>query len=117
MRRRRKADGRLFGVAVVKDSDRGIPREWRVYVNDLELIERLEEMRIGEPVALSGPFSFEIEGGHIACRITAEAILDTKRRRKPKGVIGKEQRTESNEFDLAPQQDDGERPFNDGIPF
>ena len=39
----------------------------------------------------------------IEFRITAETVLDVKRRKKPKGQIAKEQRLESDEFDFAPR--------------
>ena len=76
VRRKRQADGRLYAVADVRDTDRGGQRYWRVYLNDLELIERVEEMRVGEPIAISGPFYFSVEGTRIVHRITAEALID-----------------------------------------
>jgi hypothetical protein len=45
-------------------------------------------------------------------RLTVEALVDVKRRKKPKGQISKESRIESTEFDLAPKHE-----FNDPIPF
>jgi hypothetical protein len=111
VRRKRRADGAVFAIAKIRDTDRGLSRTWTLYVNDPTLIEQIEEMRIGEPIAVAGPFTVAGER-EIEFRITAEALVDTKRRKKPKGLIAKESRTESDELDLAPY--DGP---NDAIPF
>src|SRR5271165_754178 len=60
VRRRRRADGAVFTIARIRDTDRGASRDWRLFANDPALIERLEEMRVGEPTAVSGPFSVVI---------------------------------------------------------
>ena len=118
VRRKRKSDGAVFAIVRIRDTDRFERREWTGFANDPEVIEQLEAMRTGEPIAVTGPFSVVVaDGGRIEHRITIEALIDTKRRRKPKGLIAKESRTESDGLDLAPQQDDGGRPFNDAIPF
>jgi hypothetical protein len=109
-RRKRRSDGVIFAVAKVIDSDRGMSRTWTVFVNDPVIIEQIEEMRVGEPIAIAGPFSVAGER-EIEFRITAEALVDTKRRKKPRELIAKEQRTESTELDLAPHE------LNDEIPF
>jgi hypothetical protein len=116
VRRKGRDNGAIFAVAGVRDTDRGAERDWRVFVNDPALIERIEEMRAGEPIAISGPFYFSVEGGEPVYRITAEALLDTKRRRKPKGLIGREQRVESDEMGLAPAST-VEEALNDDVPF
>lgn len=107
VRRKRKVDGAVFAVVKLRDSDRGEPRTWTAFANDPAVIEHLEEMRVGEPIAIAGPFSIVIAGSEreprIEYRITAEAVVDTKRRRKPKGQIRKEERTESDEVDQAPR--------------
>ena len=95
MRRKRKADGVIFAVAKVRDTDRGEDRLWTAFANDATTIERLEEMRVGEPIGLTGPFSIAIAGPErLEYRISVEALVDTKRRRKPKGKICQEERTE-----------------------
>ena len=43
-----------------------------------------------------------VDGDALAYRLTVEALIDTKRRRKPKGMIAKESRVESDDLDLAP---------------
>ena len=53
----------------------------------------------------------------IEYRITAEAILDTKRKRKSKTKKGAEERITSDEDDLAPRFDAKEVAFNDPLPF
>jgi hypothetical protein len=111
VRRKRLADGAIFAVAKVRDTDRGMARTWTLFVNDPVIIEQIEEMRVGEPLAIAGPFSVAGERD-LEFRITAEALVDTKRRRKPKGQISKESRTESTELDLAPHEGP-----NDEIPF
>lgn len=116
VRRKRMADGAIYAVATVSDFDRGARREWRVFANDPAVIEQLEEMRTGEPIACSGPFYVAIDGGDLAYRMTIEALVDVKRRKKPKGQIAKEARVESTELDLAPHGDERE-PLNDQIPF
>jgi hypothetical protein len=117
LRRKRRADGAVFAIGKIRDTDRGERRQWTVYVNDPAVIELLEEMRVGEPLAVSGPFTISITGPErepsVEYKITAETVLDTKRKKKPKGLIGKEQRIESDEFDLAPA-DGGP---NDALPF
>ena len=107
VRRKRRADGVVFATARVRDSDRGMARTWTVFANDLTVIELLEDMRVGEPIAIAGPFT--VAGDQY--RISAESVVDAKRRKKPKGLIAKESRTESAELDLAPRE------FNDDIPF
>lgn len=115
VRRKRKADGAVFAVAKIRDTDRYERREWTAFANDLDVIEALEEMRVGEPIAVTGPFSSTIGGTEreprIEHRITAEALLGSKRKRKPKGKITKEQRVELDE--IAPSREDP----NDELPF
>jgi hypothetical protein len=100
-RRKRRSDGAVFAVCKVRDSDRGSPRFWTVFANDLTVIETLEELRVGEPIAIAGPFTVAGER-EIEFRISAESVLDVKRRKKPKGQIAKESHIESTELDLAP---------------
>ncbi len=89
----RRLEGQRYGPGRCSDLD--------ALCNDPDLIAQVEDLRIGEPVAVTGPFS--VTGGpEIEFRITAEAVVDTKRRKKPKGQIAKEQRTEWDELDLAP---------------
>ena len=149
VRRKRKADGAVFAVVKLRDSDRGEARYWTAFANDPAVIEHLEEMRVGEPIAIAGPFSIVIAGAErepmIEFRITIETLVDTKRRKKPKGQIRKEERVVSDEADQAPrasEADDADStpphrqppgtqstlagldprinavaPFNDSIPF
>jgi hypothetical protein len=91
LRRHRKADGAIFAVCKVRDTDRGSLRFWTVFANDLTVIEHLEEMRVGEPIAIAGPFTVVGER-EIEFRITAETVLDTKRKKKSKAAIGRETR-------------------------
>ena len=116
VRRKRKADGVIFAVAGLRDTDSGAPRQWTPYANDPALIEQLEELRIGEPIAVTGPFAIAITGLEreptIEYRITGDALLDAKRRRKPKGQICKEESAELDEID-APKG----TPFDDALPF
>jgi hypothetical protein len=118
-RRKRRDNGALFAVATVRDTDRGQPRIWRAFLNEFELIERVEEMRTGEPIAVSGPFSVTVASGHrepsVEYRISVEADLDTKRKRKSKTAKQKEERITSDEVDQAPCRD-GEA-LNDDLPF
>ena len=119
VRRTRKSDGALFAIARAQDRDRHERRDWTIFVNDLALIEVFEEMRVGEPIAVTGPFSFTIDptgqDPEIAYRISAHAILGGKRKRKSKKAIRAEERIASDEADGAPK-DDG-RPFDDAIEF
>jgi hypothetical protein len=95
-RRKRNSDGALFAVAKLIDTDRGEKRLWTVFVNGPELIERLEDMRVGEPLAVTCPFAIIADTSRnqpeIQYRMTAEAILDTKRRKKAKGTKCAEER-------------------------
>jgi hypothetical protein len=106
VRRKRKSDGAVFAVATIRDRDRLENRMWRVFANNDEVIERLEDMRVGEPIAASGPFYVAIDGGQLVYRMTIEALVDVKRGKKPRGLIAKESRVESAEVDLAPLNDE-----------
>jgi hypothetical protein len=110
IRRKRRADGAIFAIAKVRDTDRGLSRIWTVFVNDPVIIEQIEEMRVGEPIAVAGPFTVACER-YLEFRISAESVIDVKRRKKPKGQITKESRIESDELDLAPHELDDEIPF------
>lgn len=111
----RRDDGRLFGVALVRDSDRGEPRAWVVFVNDAELIERFERLKDGEPVAIAGPFSVRIDGERLIYRITADALIGARKDRKKRAK--KEPGGEA-DLDDAPKDDNAAgRPFDDALPF
>ena len=45
VRRKRRADGAVFAVARIYDTDRGAPRHWTVFINQPSLIEQFEELR------------------------------------------------------------------------
>jgi hypothetical protein len=112
VRRKRRADGAVFAIAKIRDTDRGLSRTWTLFVNDPALVEQIEEMRAGEPIAVAGPFYVAGERD-LEYRISAESLIDTKRRKKPKGQIAKESRIESSELDLAPQNGG----LNDDLPW
>ena len=109
MRRTRRDDGRLFGIATIRDTDRGEPRTWVVFVNDLQLIERFEHLKDGEPVAISGPFSVGADEARLVYRVTAEALIGARKERK------KRSRSEPIDPDDAPKGE--ERPFDGALPF
>jgi hypothetical protein len=119
VRRTRRSDGALFAVTKVRDTDKGDARLWTVYFNDPALIEIAEEMRSGEPIALTGPFSIEIIGPtgapRLAYKIAAESILDVRRKRKSKKQIKTEERQISDEADAAPKEAGGDP--SDALPF
>jgi hypothetical protein len=112
IRRKRRSDGAVFAIAKIRDTDRGLSRTWTLFVNDPALIEQIEEMRAGEPIAVAGPFYVASERD-LEYRISAESLIDTKRRKKPKGQIANESRIESSELDLAPQNGG----LNDDLPW
>jgi hypothetical protein len=120
-RRKRNSDRARFAVKKLMDTNRGERRLCTPFGNDPELIERLENMRVGEPLAVTGPFAITVHasrnGQEILYRITAEAILDAKRRKKAKGTTYAEERVASDEWDDAPRPADEERPFDDPLPF
>jgi hypothetical protein len=120
VRRRRNSDSATFGVFRVRDSDRLADRIWICYANDLELIEAIELLRGGEPVALTGAFNFRIGGTadepEIEHRLTVTAIVDTRpRKAKPKKIIRREMR-ELDDADAAPIET-GEAALDDPLPF
>jgi hypothetical protein len=86
------------------------------FANDPAIMEEIEALRTGEPIACSGPFSVVFCDREPAFRITVESMIDTKRRRKSKGLISKEQRVESEELELAPVAT-AEEGLNDDVPF
>jgi hypothetical protein len=110
VRRNRKADGVVFAIVTIKDTDRGWSRIWTAFAGDLDLIEQLEQMRIGSPLAVCGPFAIAVAGTKsepkIDHRITIESILDFKRKRKSKRLIREEEKVTSDELDDAPLNDD-----------
>jgi hypothetical protein len=112
-RRNRRDDGRLFGVAVVTDDVQGERRTWTVFVNSTELIESFERLKIGEPVAITGPFTIKLEGERLVHRITADAIVGARKQRK------KRDKTESAAIDPddAPKEESPKEWLNDAIPF
>ena len=122
VRRTRRDDRRVFGVLTIRDTDRMESRTWTAFVNDIELIEAIERLRTGEPIGVSGPFSFRISGTaevpEIEHRVTVNAIVDTRpRKAKTKTAIRKEQSEKSDEDDLAPTAPEYGEALNDAIPF
>jgi hypothetical protein len=117
-RRTRKIDGKVFGVGQLRDTDKTEVRNWTLYANDAALIDQLERLPVGSPLAIVGPFSITIRGTKLEPRpefkITAEAVLDTKRRPKTKRQIREEQGVVSSEDEQAPTA--GGDP-NDGLDF
>jgi hypothetical protein len=112
VRRTRRDDGRPFGVATVRDSDRGEPRAWIVFVNDQALIETFEAKKGGEPIAIAGPFTIVMENARLVHRITADAIVGARkgRKKRAKGDLL---------FAVDPEDapDDLTGEFNDPLPF
>ena len=79
----RKRDGASVGVATLRDRDRTEVRFWKVFIEDEELIERVEKMRVGESFACSGPFTV---GNYNGKGRTADfRICPDKRQRASKG--------------------------------
>jgi hypothetical protein len=111
VRRTRRGDGRLFGIAMIQDTDRGEPRTWVVFVNDLQLIERFEHLKDGEPVSISGPFSISVDEARLVYRVTAEALIGARKERKKRS---KSEPIGAVDPDDAPKE---ERPFDDALPF
>ncbi len=120
VRRRRKADGAVFGVVKLRDRDKFDDREWTAFVNDEPLIEQIEALRTGEPVCVAGAFSAApLDGAAgVEWKIRVEGVFDLKRKPKGKRAIAREERITSDEADLAPKphEDEG-RPFNDALPW
>jgi hypothetical protein len=115
VRRNRRDGGNLFGVATVRDTDRGEPRSWVVFVNDIGLIEKFEAFKDGEPIAIAGPFSVTHDGGRLIHRVTADAIVSARKQRKKRGSQPENLDADPND---APKNDEfGGRPLNDPLPF
>lgn len=112
-RRNRRDDGRVFGVATVADDAQGESRNWIVFVNDPELIERFERLKLGEPLAISGPFTVKLDGQRIVHRITAEVVVGARKERK------KRAKAEIASIDPgdAPKDDTKGFEFDDAIPI
>lgn len=112
-RRNRRDDGRLFGVATVADEAQGELRTWIVFVNRVEIIERFERLKCGEPVAISGPFTVKLDGERIIHRLTADAVVGARKERKKR-------KTEAGAIDPddAPKDENQEGlEFDDLVPF
>lgn len=118
-RKRKIADGSIFGIATIRDRDRLETRFWKAFVNDLEIIERFERLRVGEPVAVSGPFSIVTDGPadapRVEHRISVHAMIDTHAKKKTKRQIRGEEKIASDEHKQAPSA--VEEGLNDEIPF
>ena len=114
VRRTRKSDGGRFGVCKIRDRDRLEVRIWTAFVDNIELIEKFEKMRLGEPVAVSGPFFIGESGEY---RISVFAMINASEKRKAKRATQTraEEKVHSDEFEQAPRGDE-EGP-NDAIPF
>jgi hypothetical protein len=110
VRRNRRDDGRVFGVATVVDDVQGESRLWTVFVNNPELIASFERLKVGEPLAIAGPFSIKLEGTRLVHRITADAIIGARKQRK------KRNKTDAPAID----PNDAPKELNDdldGLPF
>jgi hypothetical protein len=118
VRRNRKSDGGLFAVAKIIDRDRNETRRWTVFINDQELIEQVEALRIGEPLAITGPFYVvpAANGADTEYRITCQKLLDTRPPRKSKTAKAREARVKSDEWDDAPKES-ATADFDDPLPF
>jgi hypothetical protein len=113
-RRNRRDDGRLFGIAAVTDEAQGEARAWTVFVNNLEVIERFERLKLGEPLAISGPFTVKLNGQRIVHRITAESIIGARKERK-KRAKGEAACIDASD---APKDEDTKGfAFDDALPF
>jgi hypothetical protein len=113
IRRNRRDDGRLFGVATVTDEAQGELRTWIVFVNRVEIIERFERLKCGEPVAISGPFTVKLDGERIIHRLTADAVVGARKERKKRKYEAR-----AIDPDDAPKDENQEGfEFNDSVPF
>jgi hypothetical protein len=110
-RRNRRDDGRIFGVAAVTDDVQGEPRTWVVFVNNAELIESFERLKLGEPVVIAGPFTIKLEGERLIHRISADAIIGARKQRK------KRDKAEAAAIDPedAPKDESQRAWLNDGL--
>ena len=115
-RRRNPATGAIYGKMTLRDRDRNETRFWTAFVEDVELIEKIEKLRVGDPIAVSGPFSAQMFRGEPQLKISVYGVLDGHERRKPKpkAQIRREEKVESNEIDQAPHDDGG---LDDPIPL
>jgi hypothetical protein len=112
-RLRRKSDGSVFGVVTIRDEDRGESRKWTCFVSDPDLIERCEKMKIGEPIAIAGPFSVTARGDKAEHRITAQSLIGARASRKKKGTATTQ--AVADDAELAPRAEGW--PFDDPIAF
>jgi hypothetical protein len=114
-RHNRRDDGRLFGVTTIRDDVSNESRLWTVFVNRVELIERFERLKPGEPVAIAGPFSVKLDGTRLVHRISADAVIGARKERKKLGATESAAAVDPND---APKDDrDGGAPLDDPIPF
>jgi hypothetical protein len=107
---RRKDDGGIFRIVWLGDRDRLETRFWKVFVNDIELIEKFEKVRVGgRPQSRDRSRS---EPADLSCWAMINAA--EKRRPTSKTKIRAEERIVSYEANTAPM-DTGEP--NDAIGF
>ena len=114
-RHNRRDDGRLFGVTTVRDNISNESRLWTVFINTVELIERFERLKTGEPVAIAGPFSVKLDGTRLVHRISADAVIGARKERKTRGAT--EAAATIDPIDAPKDDSDGGEPLDDPIPF
>lgn len=116
-------------MLTIRDYDRGTIRFWTTFVNDPDLIHEIARVREGEPIVVSGPFSFRIAattyGPEIQYSVTANSIADAGRRkprirRAPREQRARKERSaarvEGHEADEAAAKMAPGDP-NDALPF
>jgi single-stranded DNA-binding protein len=86
---RTSKNGNPFATATIRESLNGSTRWWQAIVFDKTAIEALEEMSVGEPIAVAGEITAEIYApagseSRINWRITVDAVMTARKpKRKP----------------------------------
>jgi hypothetical protein len=98
VRRKKKADGSIFGIATIRDRDRLEIRHWKVFFGDISLIERVEKLRPGEPLSVAGCYYVTTEGDDVKYVASAFEVIDLHwPKKKSKKQIRAEEGTTSEE--------------------
>jgi hypothetical protein len=88
--------GNPFATFTIRENVNGSSRWWRAVAFDDAVIEAIRSIQTGEPIALGGEIDCGLwtpEDGReprLNWKVTADAVLTAKPKRKPKAASGRE---------------------------
>jgi hypothetical protein len=124
--------GNPFATLTIRENVNGKPRWWQAIAFSEAAIDELRQLEAGAPVAVAGTIDAEVYApagseSRITWRVTVDAVLTAKAKRKPKDTPGEPSgfRPASGRKDLVGGKTHAERSwaapqkaeFDDSIPF